>query len=291
MRRRGIEIFKIIYMKSTFDNVSEACSRLTTKTYSTSFSFAVLFLGREFRKPIYNIYGFVRFADEIVDSFHSYNKRILLADFRNETFKAIEQGISLNPILNSFQLVVNKFRINHELIDTFLDSMEMDLESESHDKDSLKKYVLGSAEVVGLMCLKVFCKGDEKKYDQLKHQAMSLGSAFQKVNFLRDLKADYKELNRSYFPGVVPEVLTAEQKREIEYQIDREFEDALPGIKGLPKGSRMGVYMAYVYYRTLFEKIRSVPPSEVMETRVRISNKRKMALMVQSYIRYRLNYL
>lgn len=278
-------------MKRTFDHVSAACSKLATHTYSTSFSYAVLFLHSRFREPVYGIYGFVRFADEIVDSFHGFDKKQLLAEFRVDTFKAIEQGISLNPILNSFQEVVNKYSIDHELINTFLDSMEMDLATSKHDNDSLQQYVLGSAEVVGLMCLKVFCSGDQEAYEQLKAPAMSLGSAFQKVNFLRDLKMDYRDLNRSYFPGVIPEALDTEQKRQIESRIDEEFRMALPGIKRLPKGSRLGVYLAYVYYRSLFNKIRSVKPSKVMESRIRISNKRKMALIVRSYIRYQLNYL
>lgn len=278
-------------MKEMFDHVSAACSRLATRTYSTSFSYAVLFLHSRFREPIYGIYGFVRFADEIVDSFHGYDKKKLLAEFRADTFKAIEQGISLNPILNSFQQVVNKYSIDHALIDTFLDSMEMDLEPGKHDDESLKQYVLGSAEVVGLMCLKVFCNGDQETYEKLMEPAMSLGSAFQKVNFLRDLKMDHKELNRSYFPDVVPDALEAEQKRQIEAQIDKELRNALPGIKRLPEGSRLGVYLAYVYFRSLFNKIRSAPPSKVMQSRIRISNKRKMALIVQSYIRYQFNYL
>jgi phytoene/squalene synthetase len=278
-------------MKRTFDEVSLACSRLTTNAYSTSFSYAVLFLGKQFRTPIYSIYGFVRFADEIVDSFHDFDKKQLLLEFRAETFKAIEQGISLNPILNSFQDVVRKYNIDHQLVHTFLDSMEMDLQSTEHDAASLDKYVLGSAEVVGLMCLKVFCNGDEKRYDELKAPAMSLGAAFQKVNFLRDLKADYKDLNRSYFPGVEPARFAAEQKLEIERKIDEEFRAALPGIRQLPAGSRLGVYLAYVYYRCLLRKIRSVAPSKIMESRVRISNKRKMALIVESYIRYHINYL
>ena len=278
-------------MKGTFDNVSAACSRLTTHTYSTSFSYAVLFLNKQFRKSIYGIYGFVRFADEIVDSFHGFDKKGLLDEFRADTLRAIAQGISLNPILNSFQEVVNKYNIDHALIHTFLDSMEMDLECQEHNGDSLQQYVLGSAEVVGLMCLKVFCNSDSKAYEELKAPAMRLGSAFQKVNFLRDLKMDYSDLNRSYFPGVLPAQFDAAQKLEIERQIDEEFRDALPGIKSLPKGSRLGVYLAYVYYRNLFNKIRSVPSSKIMESRIRISNKRKMALIVQSYIRYRLNYL
>lgn len=278
-------------MKSTFDHVSLACSRLTTKTYSTSFSYAVLFLSRKFRAPIYSIYGFVRLADEIVDSFHDFDKKQLLEEFRAETFKAIGQGISLNPILNSFQDVVRRYSIDHRLIHTFLDSMEMDLHSSEHDRESLDRYVLGSAEMVGLMCLKVFCNGDEKVYEELKAPAMSLGSAFQKVNFLRDLKADYKELNRSYFPGVEPSRFREDQKLEIERKIEEEFRAALPGIRELPKGSRLGVYLAYVYYKNLFNKIRSVAPSKILESRVRISNKRKMALIVQSYIRYHLNYL
>jgi 15-cis-phytoene synthase len=264
---------------------------VTTRAYSTSFSYAVNFLDKKFRAPIYSIYGFVRFADEIVDSFHDFDKKQLLDDLRVDTFRAIARGISLNPVLNSFQQTVRAYNIDHELIHTFLDSMETDLDRKKHDASSFCRYVLGSAEVVGLMCLKVFTGGDEELYNKLKAPAMQLGSAFQKVNFLRDIEADYRALNRTYFPGIDPERLTLEEKARIEEEIEKEFRNALSGIRQLPDGSRLGVYLAYVYYRNLFRKIRAVKPSRIMQSRVRISNKRKLALIMQSYIRYQLNYL
>jgi phytoene synthase len=278
-------------MKEKFDSVSAKCSRLTTLNYSTSFSLGILFLTKQFHKPIYGIYGFVRFADEIVDSFQGYDKEKLIAKFRADTLEAIEDRISLNPILNSFQHVVHEYNIEWELIDTFLKSMEMDLSLQSCDVREFDKYILGSAEVVGLMCLRVFVEGNQLNYDLLKESARRLGSAFQKVNFLRDLKHDYELLGRSYFPGVDLNEFNEKSKKQIEQEIEADFKEALEGIKRLPKGARRGVYLAYVYYYELFSKIRRVTPNKLMSTRVRIANNNKLLLMVNSMLRYQLNYL
>lgn len=278
-------------MKEIFDNVSSQCSKLTTRAYSTSFSLGILFLDKIFREPIYNVYGFVRYADEIVDSFHGYDKSYLLGKFRSDTVEAIEQGISLNPILNSFQRVVNEYNIEWELIDTFLLSMEMDLEQEEHNRLSYEEYILGSAEVVGLMCLRVFTEGDADLYNRLKPAAMKLGSAFQKVNFLRDIQADYETLGRTYFPGVDMERFHHEDKQLIEAEIEREFYEALQGIRQLPAASSRGVYLAYYYYLRLFRKIRSVPAHRIREERIRIPNSGKMVLMFKSLVRHQFNVL
>ena len=276
-------------MKATFDDVSIACSRLTTKAYSTSFSMAIRLLGKPYRDPIYSIYGFVRFADEIVDSFHAYDKAVLLQRFRTETYLAIEEGISLNPILNTFQSVVRRYNIPVALIDTFLDSMAMDLSLQEHDQASFEKYILGSAEVVGLMCLCVFVNGDMAKYKELEYSAMRLGSAFQKINFLRDLNEDYVALGRAYFPGLDVTKFDAATKHRIEQDIRKDFEDGLVGIKQLPKQSRFGVYLAYVYYQRLFSKICKLSHQKVLEERIRIPNQRKYALFLGSYFRHHLN--
>jgi len=278
-------------MKEIFDNVSAQCSKVTTRAYSTSFSLGILFLDRKFREPIYNVYGFVRYADEIVDSFHGYDKAYLLKKFREDTVEAIEQGISLNPILNSFQSVVREYNIEWELIATFLKSMEMDLEQEEHDRGSYEEYILGSAEVVGLMCLRVFTEGSDELYQELKPAAMKLGSAFQKVNFLRDIQADYEKLGRTYFPGVDMERFQHSDKQMIEYEIETEFSEALQGIRKLPAASRRGVYLAYYYYLRLFRKIKSVPAERIREERVRIPNSSKMVLMFKSLVRHQLNVL
>lgn len=280
-------------MKQIFDNLSHEMSTLTTKRYSTSFSLGISFLQKDLQKPIYAVYGFVRFADEIVDSFHDFDKAELLADFKKQTYDAIEKGISLNPILNSFQWAVNKYQIPHALIDTFLDSMEMDLDSEKMTYDQLKyeKYILGSAEVVGLMCLKIFVRGDEKAYNQLTDSAMKLGSAFQKINFLRDLKADYHELGRTYFPGINLNEFNASVKKEIEEDIAKDFHDGYEGIKRLPKDARFGVYMAYVYYYKLFKKIKGTAADTILNERVRIPNNKKYSLFVFSYLRHNLNMI
>lgn len=276
-------------MKQIFDQVSVKTSRMTTKSYSTSFSMGIRFLHKDFRDPIYSIYGFVRFADEIVDTFHDYDKEYLLDDFRRQTYEALDQKISLNPILNSFQEVVNRFNIDRELVDTFLNSMEMDLDQSKYSDEEYEKYILGSAEVVGLMCLKIFVEGDQKMYDDLKPYAMKLGSAFQKINFLRDLKNDYQNLGRVYFPGVDMKDFSDDVKKEIENNIEVDFKKGYEGILQLPKKARFGVYMAYIYYFKLFTKIKRTPAHRIKNERVRIPNERKYALFVSSYVKHSLN--
>lgn len=278
-------------MKSLFDQVSVQCSKLTTRTYSTSFSLGIYFLDNRLRNPIYAIYGFVRFADEIVDSFDGYDKKTLLQKFKIETYEAIENGISLNPILNAFQQVVKTYRIEPELIETFLKSMEMDLEKIEYSKESLNQYILGSAEVVGLMCLHVFTEGNKEQYNELKPYAMKLGAAFQKVNFLRDLKADYQDLGRMYFPNVDMKQFSAAIKKEIENEIEDDFEMALTGIKKLPNAAKHGVYLAYIYYRSLLKKIKNTPAQQILTSRIRISNSEKFGLMLNSMFQYKLNQL
>lgn len=278
-------------MKLLFDNVSAKCSKITTTAYSTSFSLGIYFLNNRLRNPIYAIYGFVRFADEIVDSFDGYDKKYLLQKFKTDTYEAIENGISLNPILNSFQQVVNEYQINHELIDTFLYSMEMDLEKINYSKDKYEQYILGSAEVVGLMCLHVFTEGNKGMYEELKPYSMKLGAAFQKINFLRDLKADYQDLGRSYFPNLDLSKFTTDAKKTIEIEIENDFKEALIGIKKLPSSSRGGVYLAYVYYYSLFKKIKTVPAHKVLTERIRISNSHKFGLMLNSMVQYKMNLL
>ncbi|MCB2221799.1 MAG: phytoene/squalene synthase family protein [Bacteroidetes bacterium] len=278
-------------MKHIFDMISKKSSKLTTITYSTSFSLGIRVFNKKYHDPIYAIYGFVRFGDEIVDSFHGFNKRKLLEKFRKDTFEAIEDGISLNPILNNFQWVVNKYNIDHELIHLFLRSMEMDLEQKDHDLESFKEYILGSAEVVGLMCLQVFVEGDRDRYLELKPAAMSLGSAFQKVNFLRDLNADRNLLGRSYFPNIDVTELDEETKEQIIYDIEADFKLAYEGIKQLPKGARLGVYVAYIYYLSLLRKIKRTHSSIIMKQRVRIPNSEKYRLLVSSAVRHAFNLL
>ena len=278
-------------MKKLFDEVSYKCSKITTKTYSTSFSFGILALHKSIRKPIYNIYGFVRFADEIVDSFHDYEKSNLFNKYKTDAFLAIDDKISLNPILNSFQETVNAYSIDLSLINNFLDSMEMDLIKKSYNKENYNDYIHGSAEVVGLMCLKVFVNGDELLYNKLKPSAMSLGSAFQKINFLRDANVDYSLLGRSYFPDVQMNSFSQEDKLKIEKDIEKDFKDALVGIKMLPRFSRGGVYLSYLYYYHLFRKIKSLPSSKVLEERIRISNIEKIFLMFKSILKNQLNII
>ncbi len=278
-------------MKQLFDDISQEMSRLTTKRYSTSFSLGISFLHKDLHKPIYSIYGFVRFADEIVDSFHGFDKQKLLSDFKEETYKSISEGISLNPILNSFQWVVNKYDIPHELIETFLNSMEMDLSDHVYDKLTYDKYILGSAEVVGLMCLKIFVEGNNSEYERLKPFAMKLGSAFQKINFLRDLKADYQELGRTYFPGINMDEFNSTVKKEIEADIEVDFKLGLEGIKMLPHKARFGVYMAYKYYFKLFKKIKQTDAEVILTERVRIPNRRKFRILLTSFLRHNLNLL
>jgi len=278
-------------MKQLFDDVSQEMSQLTTKRYSTSFSLGISFLDSDLHKPIYSIYGFVRFADEIVDSFHGFDKEALLADFKIQTYKAIAEGISLNPILNSFQWAVNKYSIPMELIDTFLNSMEMDLNKQFYSKEQYELYILGSAEVVGLMCLKVFVEGNDTEYERLKPSAMKLGSAFQKINFLRDLKDDFQTLGRTYFPGINMEEFNATVKKEIEADIEADFRAGYEGILQLPKNARFGVYMAYKYYFKLFKKIKAKSAQNILTERIRIPNYRKMRILLTSYVRHNLNML
>lgn len=278
-------------MKTLFDTLSRKTSRMVTHAYSTSFSLGIRFLSKKFHDPIYSVYGFVRFADEIVDTFHEYNKRELLEEFRHDTYKAIERGISLNPVLNAFQEVVRKYNIDHELIDTFLHSMEMDLDDHAYDQKLYEQYILGSAEVVGLMCLKVFVEGDQQQYDALKPYAMKLGSAFQKINFLRDYQADTQHLGRVYFPQLQFSQLDEATKREIEKDIAADFAMGFEGIKRLPKDARFGVYVAYIYYSNLLRKIMDMPPQRIMQERVRIPNNEKYALFFGSYLRHSFNLL
>ena len=265
-----------------FSKVSLDCSKLITQSYSTSFSLGIRMFAKELRQPVYAIYGFVRFADEIVDTFHDKDKVRLLADFRKETHKAIFEGISLNPVLHSFQYVVNKYSIDHELIDAFLDSMEMDLNKTIYDDTDLKRYIYGSAEVVGLMCLKVFLNGNSQEYDRLRPFACALGSAFQKINFLRDMKSDFQERGRVYFPGVNFHHFTESDKKTIEEDIQMEFSEAYKGIVQLPGSSRLGVYCAYKYYINLFYKIKGLPAEIITERRIRVSDKRKLYLLTTS---------
>lgn len=273
-------------MKSTFDKLSLKTSELTTKTYSTSFSLGIKMLSKKFHEPIYSIYGFVRFADEIVDGFHDYDKKKLLDQFEKNCFNSIKDRISMNPILNSFQWVVNKYNIDHKLINQFIYSMKMDLDSEKiYDQKEYEKYILGSAEVVGLMCLKVFVDGDDKLYKKLSNSAQKLGSAFQKINFLRDIKDDYNELGRTYFPNINLSNFNSKEKKEIESDIQKDFDDGYLGIKLLPSDARLGVYLAYIYYLKLFEKIKKIKPEIILKKRVRISNTKKFILMISSIIK------
>lgn len=278
-------------MKTLFDKISANCSKDVTKTYSTSFSFGIYFLNKKFHKPIYGIYGWVRLADEIVDSFHNYDKTLLMQRLRADTMQAIEDKISLNPILNQFQYAVHKYNIDWYLIDTFLKSMEMDILQKEHNEASYKQYILGSAEVVGLMCLSIFVEGDNALYEKLKPFAMSLGSAFQKVNFLRDIKDDYNILGRTYFPGVNFNAFSCKEKARIQTEIDAEFKHALIGIKMLPKASKGGVYLAYYYYKKLFLRIKETPAEKIMTARIRIPDINKIGLMFNSLIRNQLNLL
>jgi 15-cis-phytoene synthase len=277
--------------KELFDSVSAKCSRVTTRAYSTSFSLGIKCLEKELREPIYAIYGFVRFADEIVDTFHEYNKELLLSRFKTETYQAIEEKISLNPILNSFQKTVNFYGIEPALYDQFLKSMEMDLMNTSYDEQGISEYILGSAEVVGLMSLRVFCKNDKEMYEHLKPSAMKLGSAFQKINFLRDLNADYNQMGRTYFPGVDLSRFDESTKKQLEQDIAADFKAGYEGIKQLPKSARFGVYVAYVYYLALFEKIKNTPSSTVLTKRIRVRNRRKLSILAYSYVRHQLNLI
>lgn len=274
-----------------FHEVSMNCSRNTTEKYSTSFSSAIKLLHKDLRQPIFNIYGFVRFADEIVDTFHNHNKAVLLEEFKRETYLAIERKISLNPILHSFQLTVNQYNISHDLIEAFLYSMELDLSERKYDKSGYEQYIYGSAEVVGLMCLYIFCDGNTTLYEQLKPSARSLGAAFQKVNFLRDLKADFEGLQRVYFPGCDFRNFTETDKQNIEFDIQKDFNEAYVGILQLPMKSKFGVYVAYKYYLSLFNKIKKLEPENIMEQRVRIPDYGKFFIVAKAGLRSQLNLL
>lgn len=272
-----------------YKKVSIGCSKLTTHKYSTSFTLGIRSLSSHFHDPVYAIYGFVRFADEIVDSFNRDDAPELLEEFKRDTFLAIRRGISLNPILNSFQDVVNTYNIEDELIETFLNSMEMDLSDREYDQNAYETYILGSAEVVGLMCLRVFCEGNNTQYQELKTPAMRLGSAFQKINFLRDIKNDYLTLGRVYFPNLNIKEFDNDSKKAIEADILKDFDAGLAGIKALPKGARLGVYIAYEYYLNLLKKITHTSPSEILEKRIRVRNSYKYFLIFRSYIRHSFN--
>ncbi len=278
-------------MVQLFHKVSQQCSKLTTEEYSTSFSSSIKLLHKDLRLPVYNIYGFVRFADEIVDTFHEFDKTILLQQFKEETFLAINRGISLNPILNSFQLTVNQYKIEIPLIEAFFFSMEQDLNNIEYDTSKYNEYIYGSAEVVGLMCLYVFCEGNKEIYEQLKPYAQSLGAAFQKVNFLRDIKADSQQLNRMYFPGCSFTNFSEAEKAKIEADISKDFEHAFIGISKLPVKARFGVYVAYKYYLSLFKKIKNIKAKKIMEERIRIPDYGKMMILAKAGVRSRFNML
>ena len=274
-----------------FSQTTYECSKLITQRYSTSFTLGIKTLDKRFHMPIYAIYGFVRYADEIVDTFHDHDKARLLQRFRQDTFQALEEKISLNPVLHCFQEVVHQYKIETELIDAFLNSMAMDLQWQPYNQERYQEYIYGSAEVVGLMCLRVFCEGNSEQYHKLKHPAKSLGSAFQKVNFLRDIRSDYTERGRVYFPGVNFSNFDLSVKCKIEEDIEKDFKHAYEGILALPEGARMGVYLAYIYYLKLFNKIRNCPASKIMDQRIRIDNQKKLSLLIQTMFRFKFNYL
>lgn len=278
-------------MMNLFHEVSQDCSRITTEKYSTSFSSAIRLLHKDLRTPICNIYGFVRFADEIVDTFHGYDKAMLFEEFKKATYDAIERGISLNPILHSFQMTVNQYKIDHALIDAFLYSMELDLGKHTYDRAGYETYIYGSAEVVGLMCLYIFCDGNQTQYDALKPAAKSLGSAFQKVNFLRDVKADFEGLDRMYFPDCDFANFTQADKLAIEQDIQKDFDEAYAGILNLPIKARFGVYVAYKYYLSLFKKIQRLEPAHILESRIRIPDYGKAFILAKAGIRSQLNIM
>ncbi|TWO31931.1 phytoene/squalene synthase family protein [Seonamhaeicola sediminis] len=279
-------------MKQLFDTVSYASSKIVTKTYSTSFSLATKMLANSIRNDIYNIYGFVRFADEIVDSFHDFDKKVLFDRFSEDLEHALKHKISLNPILNAFQHTYHKYNIDKHMVDAFMNSMHLDLHKKNYLTDKeYKAYIYGSADVVGLMCLKVFVKGDNNKYEELKDTAMSLGSAFQKVNFLRDLKADHDVLNRSYFPNTDLNNLSERSKQEIIDDIESDFAKGLSGIKKLPMEAKFGVFMAYRYYHQLLKKLKKTPALKIKNTRIRVSNPKKIELLMRSYVKYQLNLM
>lgn len=278
-------------MKALFDTVSLDCSRNITRSYSTSFSMGIYLLAPHMRSAIYSIYGFVRLADEVVDSFEGFDQRGMLAQLKDDTFKALQERISLNPVLNSFQHTVLQYNIEYELIEAFLESMEMDLDKQMYTDSLYQKYIYGSAEVVGLMCLKVFCNGNPQQYEALQEPARKLGAAFQKINFLRDFKADNIDLGRTYFPGVDFSDFSEPDKLAIEADIEQDFNDALVGIKKLPKEARFGVFLAYIYYKALFRKIRRLPSHRIMQERIRVPNPQKFALLIGCYVRNGVNMI
>jgi len=261
-------------------------STIITHRYSTSFTRGIKTLHKRFHEPIYAVYGFVRLADEIVDTFHDFDKKKLLDDFKSSTWEAINTGVSTNPVLHAFQLIVNKYKIEHELIEAFLYSMYLDLDKKTYDDSFYQKYIFGSAEVVGLMCLRVFCEGDEQLYEKLKAPAKRLGAAFQKVNFLRDIKSDFEERGRVYFPGVDFSNFDNKTKKQIEEDIDKDFRAAYPGMMQLPKDVRPGVYTAFIYYRELLKKIQKVPAGKVMQMRIRVPDTQKMVLLLRTYMKF-----
>ncbi len=272
--------------KKLFDDISKNISKIITNMYSTSFSFAIRLLNKRLHDPIYAIYGFVRLGDEIVDSFHNYNKKKLMQEFRDSTKNAIADHISINPIIHNFQEIVHKYEIEWEIINDFLESMEYDLEEKTYDNKKYKKYIKGSAEAVGLMCLKVFCYKKDSLYQDLEEFARCLGSAFQKINFLRDIGNDYYNLQRTYFPEIDIEKFNEEKKKDIEHEIETEFKKALYGINSLPQSSKKGVYLAYIYYFELLKKIKKIGAKEILEKRIRISNTKKIILLFRSYVKY-----
>ncbi|MFD0795007.1 phytoene/squalene synthase family protein [Mucilaginibacter litoreus] len=274
-----------------FDQTCFECSKLITTKYSTSFSTGIRAFDKRFRYPVYAIYGFVRYADEIVDTFYGHNQRELIDDFQAETFKAIDRGISTNPVLQSFQQVVNQYHIEKDLIEAFITSMKMDLDKTEYNDTGYKNYIYGSAEVVGLMCLRIFCENDPDLYNKLVPKARSLGSAFQKINFLRDIKADYEDRGRTYFPEVDFSNFTEEDKRLIEADIKKDFDDAFEGIKQLPKGCRLGVYVAYIYYLQLFKKISATSACTIINKRIRVSDSQKLRLYFKALLHRKLNYI
>lgn len=274
-----------------YHKVSVKCNAHITKEYSTSFSYGIRLLGRKYQEAIYSIYGYVRVADEIVDSFHGHEQAVLFDDFEKETWIAFERGISTNPVINAFLQTYNQFNIDKALLEAFLKSMRMDLTEKRYDEPLLEDYIYGSAEVVGLMCLKVFCDGNEEMYRRLKSPARSLGAAFQKVNFLRDIKDDLDDKGRIYFPHLDFTNFSVEAKEQIEMDIQKDFDEALVGIRQLPDGSRIGVYLAYKYYIKLFRKIRKKNPDQVLHKRTRINNAFKLLILTNSMARYKLNLL
>jgi phytoene/squalene synthetase len=275
-----------LYRKNNLD-----CSRITTRNYSTSFSLGVRMLSSRYREGIYSIYGFVRYADEIVDTFFEQDQRTIFEEFRQETFKAIDRGFSINPIIDSFQMVVRKYSIDRELIEAFLLSMEMDLSTEVYSPELLQKYIYGSAEVVGLMCLRVFYYNEPEKYDLLKIPARKLGEAFQKVNFLRDARDDYAEKGRVYFKNIDFSNFTEETKKQLEAEIERDFRESMEGVRQLKKQVRLGVYLAYIYYMRLLKEIKKARPEEILKKRYRVSNTQKSYLLVNAYLKNALNLL